>query len=321
MTERAECLFGLDKKVVSRFFEDTERRFTNELKELDAHIQSVSNENRQLEKEIRAVEERMSNEEKYNLILQAKTFMPLSISALERQTEDEIQKLYDEFSERNEMILRQCQQLEREIENGNKLLNRMVRQFESVIESLDESKSPLDEEEQEFNPVSSPPAVPQQSNGPHPSFWGDVDLSSSSKALLQTEKGLSDSNDSGRMKVEKGQSNGEPIPVPERAEEKRERTTEEGWEIGDGLPSAAGHGAEKNQAAKGQATAQEIDMIKKRYIVGKIAGANLYDLNGHLLVAEHTKITSDIVERASREGVLAELIIHMKIPEWGESET
>lgn len=63
------------------------------------------------------------------------------------------------------------------------------------------------------------------------------------------------------------------------------------------------------------AVAAEIQNLRERYIVGKIAGGDLRDHEGRLIITRHSVITPQIVEHAEREGKLAELIVAMIIPD------
>lgn len=62
------------------------------------------------------------------------------------------------------------------------------------------------------------------------------------------------------------------------------------------------------------ALTSEINSIKHKYIVGKIAGEDLHDNAGNLIVTKNQVITEEIVNRAEKEGKLPELIVHMMIP-------
>lgn len=58
---------------------------------------------------------------------------------------------------------------------------------------------------------------------------------------------------------------------------------------------------------------EQIDSIKTQYIVGKIAGEDLYDHQGHVIVARNSLLTREVVEQANENGKLAELIVNMKL--------
>jgi hypothetical protein len=66
------------------------------------------------------------------------------------------------------------------------------------------------------------------------------------------------------------------------------------------------------------AITEEIRMIRQKYIVGKIAGEDVYDSTGKLIIAKQSLITGEVVDKADAEGKLAELIVHMIIPGLGE---
>ena len=63
---------------------------------------------------------------------------------------------------------------------------------------------------------------------------------------------------------------------------------------------------------------EQIDAIKSQYIVGKVAGEDLVDVQGNLLLAKFDIITKQVVDQAHREGKLADLILNMKISGLGE---
>lgn len=62
------------------------------------------------------------------------------------------------------------------------------------------------------------------------------------------------------------------------------------------------------------AVAAEISSIRYKYIVGKLAGEDLLDSNGKIIIAKNEKITPEIVTIAETEGKLPELIVNMIIP-------
>lgn len=62
------------------------------------------------------------------------------------------------------------------------------------------------------------------------------------------------------------------------------------------------------------AVATEIKTVRHKYVVGKLAGEDLLDGSGQVIIGKNNPITPDVVERAEKEGKLAELIVHMVIP-------
>lgn len=63
---------------------------------------------------------------------------------------------------------------------------------------------------------------------------------------------------------------------------------------------------------------EQIEAIKFNYIVGKVAGEDLVDLQGNLIIAKFDIITEQVVNHAHHEGKLADLVVNMKITGLGE---
>jgi hypothetical protein len=56
---------------------------------------------------------------------------------------------------------------------------------------------------------------------------------------------------------------------------------------------------------------EDAKYIRQKYVIGKIAGEDLYDRNGKLIIGRKSLITSQVVDYADKEGKLPELIINM----------
>jgi|GEM_PF-4695294 len=76
---------------------------------------------------------------------------------------------------------------------------------------------------------------------------------------------------------------------------------------GEGLSGSSG-------LVSSPAVSREIKAVRHKYVVGKLAGEDLLDNEGSLLIGKGQLITPSIVEKAEKEGKLAELIINMVIP-------
>ncbi|OPY55722.1 MAG: hypothetical protein A4E55_02455 [Pelotomaculum sp. PtaU1.Bin035] len=59
---------------------------------------------------------------------------------------------------------------------------------------------------------------------------------------------------------------------------------------------------------------KEIKTVRHKYVVGKLAGEDLLDNNDQIIISKNELITAAIIDKAEKEGKLAELIIHMVIP-------
>lgn len=62
------------------------------------------------------------------------------------------------------------------------------------------------------------------------------------------------------------------------------------------------------------ALAREIDQLRKKYVIGKWVGKDLYDPEGGLIASRNTVITEEIMQLADQAGKLPELIVDMMIP-------
>ena len=59
---------------------------------------------------------------------------------------------------------------------------------------------------------------------------------------------------------------------------------------------------------------QEIGTVRHKYVLGKIAGEDLLDDSGRVIIKKSDKITESVFDIAQKEGKLVDLIIHMILP-------
>lgn len=60
---------------------------------------------------------------------------------------------------------------------------------------------------------------------------------------------------------------------------------------------------------------ENVTGIKNMYIIGKVAGEDLFDNSGKLIVAKNEVITEEIIDKAEKVGNLIELVLEMKLQE------
>jgi hypothetical protein len=58
----------------------------------------------------------------------------------------------------------------------------------------------------------------------------------------------------------------------------------------------------------------EKELVKSKYLFGKVTGADLLDGSGNVLIPKNTKIDDEVAAKADSAGKLAELIINMTVP-------
>ncbi|KZL92154.1 hypothetical protein [Clostridium magnum] len=58
---------------------------------------------------------------------------------------------------------------------------------------------------------------------------------------------------------------------------------------------------------------EDIDQIRSKYLIGKIAGKDLIDNMGNIIIGKNSIITEQTISKAGREGKLPELIVNMTL--------
>ncbi len=81
-----------------------------------------------------------------------------------------------------------------------------------------------------------------------------------------------------------------------------------------GASSTAASPTGVSPAGASPAVEKEIKTLRYKYLGGKLAGADLLDGKGRVIVRKNELITPEIVDKAETEGKLAELIVNMTIP-------
>ncbi|MCC2685187.1 MAG: hypothetical protein K0R75_2086 [Paenibacillaceae bacterium] len=71
--------------------------------------------------------------------------------------------------------------------------------------------------------------------------------------------------------------------------------------------------APQSPAISSRGITEEVAQLRYKYILGKMTGKDLLTRHGRLIAAKNTPITRAVIDEADREGLLAELIIHMTI--------
>ena len=75
--------------------------------------------------------------------------------------------------------------------------------------------------------------------------------------------------------------------------------------------SATQEEKDENRVSGSHGLKAQIDTARYKFILGKIAGEDLFNAEGGIIVNKHQKITPEVVEAAQKENKLSELIINM----------
>lgn len=74
----------------------------------------------------------------------------------------------------------------------------------------------------------------------------------------------------------------------------------------------------KNDQITQESLRQKIDAVRDKYVIGNVAGEDLLDSKGAIIIRKNETITKSSMEKALNEGKLAELIVNMVLPEQEE---
>ncbi|MDP4171119.1 MAG: hypothetical protein Q8906_10965 [Bacillota bacterium] len=312
MNEKKKVIFGLKVGPVENSLAERKRVHEQLLLDRQQDLDAILEETKALEIETAELDaasrvQAPRSESSYH----ANMTMPLTISWLQIQAEEEIQKIEKKFRLQKAEYEKEIDQLTQTIENGKKFMDSLIDQFSKTIENfhhLDQADYslanvlPFTLPLEGLNEASST----EETYFAHhevigSNYWDGIDsLVSSPLPMPQAGNGTmiegmaADAAGPQQQLFGDHQVNLKPI-----AQEVKEP------EVGASVESPAIN--------------QELESIKKRYIVGKVAGSDLFDDQGALIVAKQTEITGEIVEKANRAGVLADLIVHMKIPDLSET--
>ena len=73
--------------------------------------------------------------------------------------------------------------------------------------------------------------------------------------------------------------------------------------------------SEKEKEKEREKEKENVTGLKNMYIIGKVAGEDLFDNSGKLIVAKNEVITEEIIDKAEKVGNLIELVLEMKLQE------
>ncbi|MBP1154241.1 MULTISPECIES: hypothetical protein [unclassified Paenibacillus] len=314
--------------------EDNVKILWNQFFVLRQQIENVKKENMQLEKEWNEKKQQVKpsvSAHVYKDLILKKT--KDAVVLLNQQKEAELERVRAEFAARKAEQEERARKIDEELQMVQNLLKIMLDELERVVlHQFDDGmppdmSTPVEERPpQESHPQLEIPAEePKQQPETLSGFWDNID-----EYLGE----LNDRSHTGGHGVD------EAAPKP------KEHLIDSGfpWErsepgmlpqtvIAEPLTAAAsdisGRGSKvvplKPQASQENRSAvfpltEEIELIKNQYIVGNKAGEDIYDRNGQIIVSKNSVITSDVVTKAEAEGKMADLIVQMILPGFGDQE-
>lgn len=313
-------LFGLKTKNVDHYLNFIQEQYEKKFKDLQQKISQLEEKNKKLADQLQRLKTSQNQDAKESILQEyAKKRVEKAIQFLDEQHQKEIHQLQEETDRRLAELQKQEADMTHNIQNTHKLLHTLIEEFSSIVHKLDD-----DHEIQNFLVIKG---VQQASAAHHP----PSPLLNGAAATQETENRLEASSsfwdDISDINYNLDHSLLTPASVTvDETTEQPEYDQEETSQIHNNHETAkqsdeistTNKTKSTVQSKESQGLTDEIDSIQQRYLVGKIAGKDLLDKKGQIIVSKNSKITSEIVKKANEEGVLSDLIINMKIPDLGE---
>ncbi|NRD77983.1 hypothetical protein HPT25_11365 [Bacillus sp. BRMEA1] len=347
-------LFGLQKAQVDTFLKQLEGDLFSEHDRLKAELESLKSENQQLEIELEKRRKERSKRDLDNWILAREQYEKMVHYMTEKKAEEKHEMLEMDlfFTERMNRMDQQINEAASEIQLIEKLFSKILHPFANQNENNRVGQEPIKIDKKEENvsikenievkemisetetaasveiisQEQIPPAItadkerliekvnlqPDLQARTSNSFWGDLEGQTNNSLLvfqedpLQSDPGCFQIDAEFKEKVMGEKHMSSLIPSsPEELESVRKEEM---------IPDKSDHVVERQN----DALLEEIEMIKTQYIVGRVAGEDLFDLRGAIILAKNSIITREAIEKANQNGKLAELIINMKLAGSGE---
>ncbi|PZX07062.1 hypothetical protein C7437_101169 [Psychrobacillus insolitus] len=284
-----EKWFGLKKDPINQVIQKIESIFQYNQIEIEFELKKLTKENNKLKTQLKEYSNKVLNSHDGQLLWElGKERISKITNHLQEQTDIEMQELKHFYSERNKLIQLQLEEIDLEIQSIEHKFTKIGQQIANMIEQLE-----VEETHEDSIQFSNENYV----------LVNDIDQNTEDNLdkddlNLVEEEQSNDENPSGKNLLT-AQSLSESREISSKSEKKLEEANESIRLGEDNL-------------------IEQINSIKSRYIVGKMAGKDLYDSQGNLIISKSQIITSQVVNKAHCEGELAELIVNMKISGLGE---
>ncbi|MDF2946182.1 MAG: hypothetical protein K0S51_861 [Bacillales bacterium] len=298
-----EQFFGLKKETINKLFKKLEQEFDFEKNELERELEIITKENDNLIyklKEIVEKQQKILSEQEYREL--GKDRISHVIESLSMQKKLELTSLQNDFNERMEHTTQKLNEIEDKIIKNEKILSDLQSKVSDIVNRAlmdltneDHIQSDTYEEQEQLTSEESSEIIINEgisNNGDENAddFWGDIEdwtLDTAASTEINTEELIPN------FEVEFLQN-------------------DDGVNVSKDTKLATNQNNSVYTVNIDSVLVEQIDSIKSMYIVGKLAGENLYDQQGNLIVEKFSLITKEVVEKANQAGKLADLIVNMK---------
>ncbi len=349
-------MFGIRKNSVDKLVSEIKWDFLSKKNELEYELQAVKSENEKLQNRLQELDKKSFSHQE-ELWKSGKERIQKVINLLSKEKEIEIMELRRIYAERTHRNDQKLQYLNVEIEESEALLQNMLNYLTSMAEQATSNQRESQVEEK-LSSIMEPERSMLLDN--HEGNVATIALQSEGDMQKQEDESSQEVvKEEVQEHVLTDRMEKEPSPSQNQERMQTEYVEEEDgfWGESDGVNTHndalvlsddlfINMDKEFNQNILNHATTsqreqvetprqaidsamkeegsneliEQIDSIKSQYMVGKVAGNDLFDLQGNLIIAKSSVITREIVERANRAGKLADLIVNMKIAELEEEK-
>ena len=281
-----EQMFGLKREPIDQMLHKMESDFLYEKIEIELQLKSLVEENNKLRAQLKEIPKKSSIAfEDETLWELGKERIYKMTDYLQQQKESEMTGLRKISTERIHLIQMQIEEINSELKLIEQLFSKMFQQITSLVEQTESIE------------------LPEESNGiiekESQQFTNDNDALTNDQ---NQEIEVTSKIDGFTLKKEKQLDVSEVITTNDNKQS----------------PVVSKPNETLNDYDSEDSLMAQINAIKAQYIVGKVAGEDLFDQKGQLIISKSNMISRQVVNQAHMEGKLAELIVNMKIPGLGE---
>jgi len=348
--------FGFSKTQVDAYIDTIKKEQEDQIQDLKNQIAAVSGENEKLNEEARLLRaEKMAYESEADIIRLSKERLEKVVAAINKDAQQESAGILDSYEQKLAVYDDELIQIKNEIKGTMKSINSIAQ---GIMELLKNGMSETDDIiEKSTETATASKVYPYAANEQKESSGVQSDMTVETPEIECGPKSETDdlagpvllrdgSNKSGFSVSVKGRK----YTVPFFERNTSGNTLENSWEEAlqgdkahkqndsnrvmedDALKAEAvaeTESKDKEQASaeaaasaeSSSAVAREISRIRQKYILGKIAGEDLLDSKGNIIIAKNQVITEEVVEKAERESKLSELILNMVFPDINSGES
>lgn len=277
------CLCGYDREQVNKYIRDMKLAHEEKIQELKKNLSMINEENEKLSDEIQKLKDEIELE------MKSEQFMKFALKKVE-EVVPIIRRISSEETSRITLLGKKQEEI----------FNKKIEEYNNIIKGTQEDMNLLLKKQLEKSESLSKNLKSFIKN--------KCDSTTCGKLSIKTE--YSDKTDS--LEIEcKDSVNRNTDDYIDKNEKIKIKNIMEKPEI----EKVENKGTDKliKTELKNDNVKEDINRIRNKYLIGKVAGKDLVDSKGNIIVSKDSIITEETIIRAEKEGKLPELIVNMTI--------